>query len=74
MLCIEHMDAALARKGATKSDLAKAMKSSYTAILHWRKGRNDISASKLVLMARYLNVSTDYLLGLTDTPDANYSK
>ncbi len=31
-------------------------------------GKADISGEKLILLARYYNVSTDYLLGLTKDP------
>ena len=37
----------------------------------YEKGTRDIPTDILIDLARYYNVSTDYLLGLTDNPKRN---
>ena len=37
-------------------------------ISDWKKGRSCPTAAKLIQLADYLDCSTDYILGLTDTP------
>lgn len=36
----------------------------------WRNGRNKPSADAIVKIAQYFNVTTDYLLGLSDSPSS----
>lgn len=33
---------------------------------NWRNGRNKLSSEAVIKIARYFNISADYLLGLTD--------
>lgn len=50
-------------------ELAQSAGLSYNFIYRLRKGeRGDMSASNLAAIARALDTSTDYLLGLTDNP------
>lgn len=35
---------------------------------NWRNGRNKLSSEAVIKLARYFNVSSDYLLGLNDDP------
>ena len=37
-------------------------------------GKSDISGEKLRLLARFYNISADYILGLTDDPRPLYGK
>ncbi len=40
-------------------------------ISDWKSGRSMPTASKLVILADYLDCSVDYLLGRTDNPKTN---
>lgn len=40
-------------------------------ISDWKSGRSMPTASKLVILADYLDCSVDYLLGRTDNPEVN---
>ncbi len=46
--------------------LAKALQVSQSAVAKWELGKTEPTASALISMAQYFNVSTDYLLGLED--------
>ena len=50
----------------SQEKLAKAINVSQKAIDFWEKGINEPKAGYIVLLASYFNVSTDYLLGVTD--------
>ena len=49
-------------------DVAKILKMSQTGYSKYETGENDVPTSVLIALARYYNVSTDYLLGLTNNP------
>ena len=38
------------------------------SILRWEHGESDIKSDSLLVLAKFFDVSTDYLLGLTDSP------
>ncbi len=38
------------------------------SILRWEHGESDIKSDYLIVLAKFFDVSTDYLLGLTDSP------
>lgn len=50
-------------KGLTQQGLGKELNISKSAISHYEKGDNCPPLSILVTIARYFNVSTDYMLG-----------
>ena len=47
---------------------------SYRNYQRYEKGEMDTPSSKLVSLADFFNVSTDYLLGRTDVPDIQKSQ
>lgn len=53
-------------------DLAYAVETSPNQISRYERGENDPTASMLIKIAKVLNASTDYLLGLVETPEARY--
>lgn len=57
------------RADLQQRDLAAELGVTANAISMMEQGRRGISVEKLVLLADYFHVSTDYLLGLTDDPD-----
>ena len=53
-------------KNLSQQSLAKEINVSQKAIDFWEKGINEPKASYIIQLAKYFNVSTDYLLGLTE--------
>lgn len=53
-------------KGLTQKKLASLLNYSYTAIANYESGRNQPKISDLIRLADILNVSVDYLLGVSD--------
>ncbi|HIU66577.1 MAG TPA: helix-turn-helix transcriptional regulator [Candidatus Caccomorpha excrementavium] len=50
----------------TQSELAEILNLKPTAISNYESKRNEPSFDKLIALARYFDVSCDYLLGVTD--------
>ena len=44
--------------------LGKAISVSDATICRWENGISDVKSDQLILLARFFNVSADYLLGL----------
>lgn len=57
------------QKNITQRDLAKAVGVSTGNISDWKSGRSKPSFDVLARIAKYFGVSTDYLLGLTETKE-----
>lgn len=55
----------------TMTALANALGISRQAVSQYQDGSTQPNMQKLIEIANYFNVSTDYLLGLTDTQSAN---
>lgn len=53
-------------KDIYQSDIAKILKTSQSQYSLYENGIRLIPIDKLVILAKYYNTSTDYLLGLTD--------
>ena len=51
-------------KGLSIQALARELKVSSASIFRWENSPTDIKSSQLILLAKYFNVTTDYLLGL----------
>ena len=50
----------------TQSQLAKAIGISQSAIAYWETEQRTPNAQAIIILARYFNVTTDYLLGEKD--------
>lgn len=61
------------RKKLTQRDLARLCGVTEFQISRYETGKSDTSADTLELLARYLEVSADYLLGLADFPNGQFS-
>lgn len=53
-------------KGLSQMQLARALDISQSAIAKWELGKTEPTASAIILLARFFNETTDYLLGLSD--------
>ncbi len=53
-------------RGLTQKKLAEAVGYAQSVICDWEKGVSDPSAQAVIQLARFFQVSTDFLLGLTD--------
>jgi transcriptional regulator with XRE-family HTH domain len=56
-------------KDLTQKDLAQLLKSSPSKISMWERGERDPVSEDLAQIAKYFNVTTDYLLGISDIRD-----
>ena len=53
-------------KGDSQLDIAKLLNMSKMAVSHWEKGNSEPSIEQLKILARYFDVSVDYLVGFSD--------
>lgn len=53
----------------TQSELAKYLNMKQPQYFRYENGLRDIPSDILIALSKYYNVSTDYILGLTDNPD-----
>lgn len=56
------------KAGHTQESLAELMETNGRQIWRWENGENEPSGQIVARLAQELNVTTDYLLGLTDDP------
>ena len=52
----------------SQKDVAKYLGTAYQYYAVYEKGGSEISFERAIMLAKYYNVSLDYLAGLTDTP------
>ena len=62
----ERLKTALKKKKVTMNECAKALRIAKTTLSGYVTGGTDPTATKLMHIAKYLGVSVDWLLGLTD--------
>ena len=55
------------KKGITQSELAKRLGITRSGVNAWEMGISVPSTQYVITLAKFFNVSTDYLLGLSDT-------
>ncbi len=53
-------------KNLSQVQLSKSLKIAHSSISRWENEKTDIKTSQLIIVANFFNVSTDYLLGLSD--------
>ncbi|MBE6659373.1 MAG: helix-turn-helix transcriptional regulator [Ruminococcaceae bacterium] len=56
----------------SQKDIAELLNTNQQQISRWETGTQMMGVDKYVILARYYNVSVDYLLGLTDIPKKLY--
>ena len=63
---IERVMQLIKQSGLSDNAFEKQLHLSQGTVGNWRSGRNKLSMDAIIKVARYFNVSADYLLGLTD--------
>lgn len=53
-------------KGLSQQQLGEAIGTTYSAVSYWEKGINEPKLSYIINLAKFFEVSSDYLLGLED--------
>ena len=53
-------------KGLSQATVAKDLGVSLGIVCYWETNKSDTTASNIAKVARYFNVTSDYLLGLSD--------
>lgn len=54
----------------TQGDIARILQTSQSYYAQYENGKRALPFDRAILLARYYNVSLDYLAGLIDTPRA----
>ena len=62
----EMLKSLLAEKELSVNQFARIIKVSPSAVSAWCRGVNQATADNIILVAEYFEVSTDFILGLTD--------
>lgn len=62
----ERLKSLRIERGLSQSQLAKETGLSQAAINYWEACERQPSATVIITIAKYFNVTTDYLLGLED--------
>ena len=52
----------------TQQEISEILNTSQTKYARYERGANELPIHHLLKLANYYNVSTDYLLGITDKP------
>ncbi|MBQ4150410.1 MAG: helix-turn-helix transcriptional regulator [Clostridia bacterium] len=52
----------------SQAAIAKILKTTQQQYSKIENGKSDISGEKLVILAKFYNISIDYILGITSTP------
>lgn len=66
MIIAERIKELRKEKQLSQKCLAEQIGVSQKAIDFWEKNINEPKASYIILLAKFFNVSTDFILGLTD--------
>lgn len=61
-------------KKLTQKELAKIFSTTQRTISNWESGRNEPPYEMLIKYAKYFDVSTDYILGLTKDEKPSWIK
>lgn len=56
----------------TQADIAELLKTTRQQVSKWETGVQMMGVYKYITLAKYYNISVDYMLGLTDTPRKLY--
>ncbi len=60
-------------KDLSQREIAELLNCTQTAYGKWENGKRDIKIGDLIKLAKFYNVSLDYIAGLTNEPTAKWS-
>ncbi len=63
---MERLKGLRQEKGLSIQGLAREVKISSSSLCRWENCQSDIKGSQLVMLAKYFDVTIDYLMGLED--------
>lgn len=63
---VERLKELRIEKGLSIQALAKEVNIGSSSICRWENCQADVKGSQLIILAKYFNVSIDYLMGLED--------
>ena len=64
----ERLQQVRQEQGFSRKEIADILEITPRAYQYYEEGKREPSYDKLVILAQQLNTSSDYLLGLSDTP------
>ncbi|MBQ8740252.1 MAG: helix-turn-helix transcriptional regulator [Clostridia bacterium] len=68
MNCYERLRHLREDKDLSQTDIANLLKTTRQQVSKWETGAQMMGVDKYITLAKFYNVSVDYLLGLIDTP------
>ena len=68
MNCYERLRCVREDNDLTQTDIANLLKTTRQQVSKWETGVQMMGVDKYITLAKYYNISVDYLLGLIDTP------
>ncbi len=68
MNCFERLKAIREDSDLSQSDVAKILNTTRQQVSKWETGAQMMGVDKYIVLAKYYNISVDYLLGLIDEP------
>lgn len=69
----ERLKKSRIQKGLTQKNMGDALEMDAKSYQKYELGLREPSLERMVAIAHFLNVSVDYLLGLTDNPNSHKS-
>lgn len=63
----ERLKELLLMRGISQTELAKVIETTPTSVSYWINGKRQPLAENIYNISKFLNISSDYLLGLSDT-------
>lgn len=68
MIYYERLKCVREDNDLTQTDIANLLKTTRQQVSKWETGVQMMGVDKYIALAKYYNISVDYLLGLIDTP------
>lgn len=72
MKCFERLRDVREDHDLTQTDVARLLGTTRQQVSKWETGVQMMGVDKYIILAKHYNISTDYLLGLIDTPKKLY--
>ena len=69
MIYAERLKALREDRDLTQTDVAKVLNTTYQYYSTYEAGKREMPFSRAIELAKFYNVSLDYLAGLIDTPN-----